>query len=74
MTEIRLWKWEYTDRSGHRKTSKWLMTEREAIHYQDAIRLDHTLRVIYDSVKGRSSGSDAGRSIKADLAGRTAST
>jgi hypothetical protein len=48
MIEIRLWKWEYTDETGGRKVSRWLMTEREAIRYKDAIRLQHTLEVRYD--------------------------
>ena len=48
MTEIRAWKWEYTDEAGRRKVSRWLMTEKEAIRYKDAIRLQHTLRVTYD--------------------------
>ena len=48
MTEIRLWKWQYTDDSGQTKTSRWLMTEREALRYRNAIRLQHTLRVVYD--------------------------
>jgi hypothetical protein len=49
MTEIHVWKWEYTDESGKRKVSRWLMTEKEAIRYKDAIRLHHTLRVTYDA-------------------------
>jgi hypothetical protein len=49
MTEIHAWKWEYTDEGGKRKVSRWLMTEKEAIRYKDAIRLHHTLRVTYDA-------------------------
>jgi hypothetical protein len=52
MTEIQTWKWEYTDESGKRKVSRWLMTEKEAIRYKDAIRLQHTLRVTYDGNSG----------------------
>jgi hypothetical protein len=48
MVEIHAWKWQYTDASGKRKISRWLMTEKEAIRYKDAIRLQHTLRVTYD--------------------------
>lgn len=54
MTEIRLWRWEYSDSNGRRKQTKWLMTEHEAIRYKDAVRLQHTLRVIYD--QGRLDG------------------
>jgi hypothetical protein len=48
MVEIRMWKWQYTDADGKRRVSRWLMTEKEAMRYQDAIRLQHTLRVLYD--------------------------
>jgi len=48
MVEIRLWKWEYTDESGKRRVSRWLMTEHEALRYKDAVRLQHTLEVRYD--------------------------
>lgn len=48
MTEIRMWKWEFTDHSGRRAVSRWLMTEREALRYRDAIRLQHTFAVVYD--------------------------
>ena len=54
MIEIRLWKWEYTDEFGKRRVSRWLMTEREAMHYKDAVRLQHTLEVRYD--RGADSG------------------
>ena len=48
MVEIRLWKWEYTDAAGRRRVSRWRMTEREAMRYKDAVRLQHTLVVKYD--------------------------
>ena len=48
MNEIRLWKWEYTDAAGRRQVSRWLMTEREALRYKDAIRLHHTYEVVYE--------------------------
>lgn len=54
MIEIRCWKWEYTDDQGERRTSRWLMTEREAMRYRDAIRLEHTLQVRYDGVSSSS--------------------
>jgi hypothetical protein len=52
MVEIHAWKWEYTDDNGERRISRWLMTEKEAIRYKDAIRLHHTLRVTYDGSSG----------------------
>ena len=52
MNEIRLWKWEYTDAAGRRQVSRWLMTEREALRYKDAVRLQHTYEVIYDNAGG----------------------
>jgi hypothetical protein len=55
MNEIRMWKWEYTDDRGRRQVSRWLMTEREAIRYKDAVRLQHTYEVIYDDCSDRSS-------------------
>lgn len=48
MHEIQMWRWELTDETGSRRVSRWLMTEREAIQYKDAVRLQHTYRVIYD--------------------------
>ena len=48
MIEIRVWKWQYTDERGERRTSRWLMTEREAMRLRDAVRLQHTLQVRYD--------------------------
>jgi hypothetical protein len=47
MLEIRAWKWEYTDDSGKRRVSRWLMTEHEAMRYKDPVRLHHTLKVQY---------------------------
>lgn len=49
MNEIRLWKWEYTDAAGRRQVSRWLMTEHEALRYKDAVRLQHTYAVVYES-------------------------
>jgi len=51
MLEIRAWKWEYTDASGQRRVSRWLMTEHEAMHYKDPVRLQHTLKVQYDEAR-----------------------
>ena len=48
MVEIRVWKWEYTDESGGRRVSRWLMTEHEALRYKDPVRLQQTLQVWYD--------------------------
>jgi hypothetical protein len=50
MVEIRAWKWEYTDESGRRRISRWLMTEHEALRYKDPLRLQHTLLVWYDGI------------------------
>ena len=47
--ELRVWKWEYTDASGNRCISRWLMTEHEATRYKDPVRLHHTLKVIYEN-------------------------
>jgi hypothetical protein len=52
MVEIRVWKWEYTDDSGRRRVSRWLMTEHEALRYKDPLRLQHTLQVWYDRLSG----------------------
>jgi len=48
MNEIRMWKWEYTDATGERKVTRWLMTEKEACRYKDAVPLEHTLQVRFD--------------------------
>ncbi len=66
--EIRSWKWEYTDDSGKRRVSRWLMTEHEAMRYKDPVRLHHTLKVQYDPVlrppdKGAVSQRRAGVSV-----------
>ena len=42
-----MWKWEYTDDSGQRRVSRWLMTEHEALRYKDAIRVERTLQVVF---------------------------
>jgi hypothetical protein len=47
MVELRMWKWEYTDDSGQRRVSRWLMTEHEALRYKDAIRVERTLQVVF---------------------------
>jgi hypothetical protein len=51
MLEIRAWKWEYTDASGQRRVSRWLMTEHEAMRYKDPVRLHHTLKVQYAELR-----------------------
>ena len=53
MVEIRVWRWEYTDESGRRRVSRWLMTEHEAQRYKDPVRLHQTLQVWYDGLKPR---------------------
>jgi hypothetical protein len=47
MVELRMWKWEYTDDSGQRRVSRWLMTEHEALRYKDAVRVERTLQVVF---------------------------
>jgi len=58
-----MWKWEYTDDSGRRRVSRWLMTEHEALRYKDANRVQHTLRVVFwPPVKGAVSHGNAAAS------------
>jgi hypothetical protein len=47
MVELRMWKWEYTDDTGARRVSRWLMTEHEALRYKDAVRVERTLQVVF---------------------------
>ena len=42
-----MWKWEYTDDSGARRVSRWLMTEHEALRYKDAVRVERTLQTVF---------------------------
>lgn len=42
-----MWKWEYTDDSGQRRVSRWLMTEHEALRYKDAVRVERTLQTVF---------------------------
>ena len=37
--ELHLWLWEYTDEIGKRRRSTWRMTEAEAAHYKDAVKV-----------------------------------
>ena len=37
--ELELWLWEYTDEFGKRRRSTWRMTEAEAAHYKDAVKV-----------------------------------
>ena len=59
-----MWKWEYTDDSGQRRVSRWLMTEHEALRYKDAIRVERTLQVVFlrPPVKGAVSRGNAAAS------------
>jgi hypothetical protein len=41
--EIKLWLWEYTDEFGKRRRSTWHMTETEATHYKDAVKVEGSL-------------------------------
>jgi len=43
--EIELWLWEYTDDFGKRRRSTWRMTENDAAHYRDAVKIERTLEV-----------------------------
>jgi len=43
--EIHLWQWEYTDEFGKRRHSTWRMTEAEAVHYEDAVKVEGSLEV-----------------------------
>jgi hypothetical protein len=60
MVELRLWKWEYTDESGRRRVSRWLMTEHEALRYKDAVRLQQTLQVWYDGLQPKDFSRNSG--------------
>jgi len=42
---IELWLWEYTDEFGKRRRSTWRMTEAEATHYKDAIKVEGSLEI-----------------------------
>ena len=56
-----MWKWEYTDESGARRVSRWLMTEHEAQRYKDPVRLHPTLQVWYDGPQPRNSSRNSAR-------------
>jgi hypothetical protein len=38
-----LWLWEYTDEFGKRRRSTWRMTEAQAAHYKDAVKVEGSL-------------------------------
>jgi hypothetical protein len=40
---IHLWLWEYTDEPGKRRRSTWRMTEADAAHYKDAVKVEGSL-------------------------------
>jgi hypothetical protein len=41
--EIHLWLWDYTDEFGQRRRSTWRMTEADAAHYRDAVKVEGSL-------------------------------
>ena len=41
--EIHLWLWDYTDKFGKRRRSTWRMTEEQAAHYKDAVKVEGSL-------------------------------
>ena len=47
--EIELWRWQYTDEFGKRRTTSWLMTEDHvcafAHIYRDAVKVEWTREV-----------------------------
>lgn len=43
--EIHLWLWEYTDEFGKRRVTHWRMTEEQAMHYKDAVKVEGSLEV-----------------------------
>jgi hypothetical protein len=42
-SELHLWLWEYTDEFGKRRRSTWRMTEEQAAHYKDAVKVEGSL-------------------------------
>lgn len=45
LPELKLWLWEFTDERGKRRRSTWRMTEADAAHYKDAVKIEGTLEV-----------------------------
>ena len=43
--KLHLWLWEYTDEIGKRRRSTWRMTEAEAAHYKDAVKVEGSLEL-----------------------------
>ena len=41
--ELHFWLWEYTDEFGKRRRSTWRMTEAQAVHYKDAVKVERSL-------------------------------
>jgi len=41
--ELHLWLWHYTDELGRRRRSTWRMTEEQAAHYKDAVKVEGSL-------------------------------
>jgi len=41
--EIHLWLWDYTDQFGKRRRSTWRMTDEQAAHYKDAVKVGGSL-------------------------------
>jgi hypothetical protein len=42
---VYLWLWDYTDELGKRRRSTWRMTEADAAHYRDAVKVEGSLEV-----------------------------
>jgi len=51
--EVELWLWEYTDDFGKRRRSTWRMTEDDAAHYRDAVKIEGTLERRKPDPQGR---------------------
>ena len=41
--DLELWLWKYTDEFGKRRVSTWRMTEAQAAHYKDAVKVEGSL-------------------------------
>jgi hypothetical protein len=43
--DLQLWFWTITDQFGKRRQTTWRMTEEEAKHYKDAVKVEGSLEV-----------------------------
>jgi hypothetical protein len=43
--ELHMWFWMYTDQFGKRRQTTWRMTEEEARHYKDRVKVEGSLEV-----------------------------